>query len=140
MKTAAIGEILFDRFPDRDRLGGAPGNVAAMLSQFGLDSFLISAVGNDALGGRALTELGSLGVDTSAIQHCGHPTGEVRVTLDPYGKPTYTFAEESAWDHIRWTAELAELAPTFDAVCFGTLAQRRIPSSSARTSSGEAPF
>ena len=49
MKTAAIGEILFDRFPDRDRLGGAPCNVAAMLSQFGLNSFLISAVGRDRL-------------------------------------------------------------------------------------------
>lgn len=124
MKTAAIGELLFDRFPDRDRLGGAPCNVAAMLSQFGLDSHLISAVGRDRLAGRALAELAALGVDTSAVQENELPTGEVRVTLDSHGKPTYTFAEKSAWDQIRWTPALAELAPTFDAVCFGTLAQR----------------
>lgn len=133
MKTAAIGEILFDRFPDRDRLGGAPGNVAAMLSQFGMNSFLISAVGDDPLAGRALAELGSLGVDTSSIQRSDRPTGEVRVTLDAHGKPAYTFAADSAWDHIRWTAELAELAPTFDAVCFGTLAQRRDSAETIRT-------
>lgn len=133
MKTAAIGELLFDRFPDRDRLGGAPCNVAAMLSQFGLDSHLISAVGRDRLAGRALAELAALGVDTSAVQENELPTGEVRVTLDSHGKPTYTFAEKSAWDQIRWTPALAELAPTFDAVCFGTLAQRNGSGETIRT-------
>ena len=133
MKTAAIGELLFDRFPDRDRLGGAPCNVAAMLSQFGLNSFLISAVGRDRLAGRALAELAALGVDTSAVQENELPTGEVRVTLDSHGKPTYTFAEKSAWDQIRWTPALAELAPTFDAVCFGTLAQRNGSGETIRT-------
>ena len=133
MKTAAIGELLFDRFPDRDRLGGAPCNVAAMLSQFGLDSHLISAVGRDRLAGRALAELAALGVDTSAVQENELPTGEVRVTLDSHGKPTYTFAEKSAWDQIRWTPALAELASTFDAVCFGTLAQRNGSGETIRT-------
>ncbi len=133
MKTAAIGEILFDRFPDRDRLGGAPCNVAAMLSQFGLNSFLISAVGRDRLAERALAELAELGVNTSAVQTNELPTGEVRVSLDSHGKPTYTFAEKSAWDQIRWTPALAELAPTFDAVCFGTLAQRNGSAETIRT-------
>lgn len=133
MKTAAIGELLFDRFPDRDRLGGAPCNVAAMLSQFGLDSHLISAVGRDRLAGRALAELAELGVNTSAVQTNELPTGEVRVSLDSHGKPTYTFAEQSAWDQIRWTPALAELAPTFDAVCFGTLAQRNGSGETIRT-------
>ncbi len=133
MKTAAIGELLFDRFPDRDRLGGAPCNVAAMLSQFGLNSFLISAVGRDRLAERALAELAELGVNTSAVQTNELPTGEVRVSLDSHGKPTYTFAEQSAWDQIRWTPALAELAPTFDAVCFGTLAQRNGSGETIRT-------
>ena len=133
MKTAAIGEILFDRFPDRDRLGGAPCNVAAMLSQFGLNSFLISAVGRDQLAERALAELAELGVNTSAVQTNELPTGEVRVSLDSHGKPTYTFAEKSAWDQICWPPALAELAPTFDAVCFGTLAQRNGSAETIRT-------
>ena len=133
MKTAAIGEILFDRFPDRDRLGGAPCNVAAMLSQFGLNSFLISAVGRDRLAERALAELAERGVNTSAVQTNELPTGEVRVSLDSHGKPTYTFAEKSAWDQICWTPALAELAPTFDAVCFGTLAQRNGSAETIRT-------
>ncbi|UKI30773.1 MAG: PfkB family carbohydrate kinase [Lentisphaeria bacterium] len=33
--------------------------------------------------------------------------------------------KKSAWDQIRWTPALAELAPTFDAVCFGTRAEKR---------------
>ena len=43
------------------------------------------------------------------------------------------FAEKSAWDQIRWTPALAELAPTFDAVCFGTLAQRNGSGETIRT-------
>ena len=86
MKTAAIGELLFDRFPGLDRLGGAPGNVAAMLAQFGAESRLVTAVGEDELGKRAVREIAALGVDTGWIQYNSHPTGEVLVTLDAAGK------------------------------------------------------
>ncbi len=124
MKTAAIGELLFDRFPGLDRLGGAPGNVAAMLAQFNAESGLVSAVGEDELGERAVREIAALGVDTGWIQHNSHPTGEVRVTLDAAGKASYRFAPDSAWDHLTLTPELEAFAATLDAVCFGSLGQR----------------
>ncbi len=114
MKTAAIGELLFDRFPGLDRLGGAPGNVAAMLAQFGAESRLVTAVG----------EIAALGVDTGWIQYNSHPTGEVLVTLDAAGKASYRFAPDSAWDHLNLTPELEAFAATLDAVCFGSLGQR----------------
>ena len=100
---------------------------------FGLLFFVVSAVGRDRLAERALAELAELGVNTSAVQTNELPTGEVRVSLDSHGKPTYTFAEKSAWDQISWTPALAELAPTFDAVCFGTLAQRNGSAETIRT-------
>ena len=124
MKTAAIGELLFDRFPGLDRLGGAPGNVAAMLAQFGAESRLVTAVGEDELGKRAVREIAALGVDTGWIQYNSHPTGEVLVTLDAAGKASYRFAPDSAWDHLNLTPELEAFAATLDAVCFGSLGQR----------------
>ena len=124
MKTAAIGELLYDRFPDFDRLGGAPGNVAAMLAQFGANSALITAVGDDAPGRQAVREIAGRGVNTDFIQRNSRPTGEVLISLDDAGKPAYRFAADSAWDHLEFSPELRNFAATLDAVCFGSLGQR----------------
>ena len=45
-----IGEILFDQFPDKSVLGGAPFNFAFHLKKMGLPVQFVSRVGNDALG------------------------------------------------------------------------------------------
>jgi len=45
---AGIGEILWDVFPERKVLGGAPANFAYHISQFGLNGYAVSAVGDDA--------------------------------------------------------------------------------------------
>ncbi len=124
MRCAAIGEILFDCFPDRAVLGGAPGNVCCMLRQFGAESAMVSAVGRDPLGDRALDELARHGVDTRWIIRSDRPTGAVNVTLDGAGKASYAFAPDSAYDHLEWSGELGIFASTLDAVCWGSLARR----------------
>lgn len=124
MRFAAIGEILFDCFPDRAVLGGAPGNVGCILRQFGWESFLISATGKDNLGEQARQELQKRNINLDYLQQSSAPTGRVDVILDAAGKATYKFAPDSAWDHIAFTAELSQLLPTLDAVAFGSLAQR----------------
>ncbi len=124
MRFAAIGEILFDCFPDRAVLGGAPGNVSCMVRQFGLESAMVSAVGRDPLGDRALRELAERGIDTRFIIRDSHPTGAVNVTLDAEGKASYRFDPDSAYDHLVWSEELGRFAATLDAVCWGSLARR----------------
>lgn len=123
----ALGEILWDRFPDEDRFGGAPANFACSVAGLGraqVRSVMVGAVGNDPLGEAALRELASRGVDISAIERRDEPTGEVRVTLDAAGVASYRFAEPVAWDRLIWTPSLESLVAQADLVAFGTLGQR----------------
>ena len=45
-----LGEILWDVFPERKVLGGAPANFAYHISQFGFQGHAVSAIGKDLLG------------------------------------------------------------------------------------------
>ncbi len=120
----AFGEILWDVFPDGAHIGGAPFNLAAHAVRCGLTAQLLSRVGADDLGSRALAEAQRLGVGADFVPaDAQHPTGTVTVQLSPEGQPTYTIHTGVAWDFI--TADAAKLqALPVDAICFGTLAQR----------------
>src|ERR1043166_2368012 len=123
-----LGESLFDVFPDRTILGGAPLNVAyhahQLCSADGGRGVVASGVGVDDLGHRLLRELVQHGLSTEFVQvDSEHPTGRVDITLRD-GEPTYTFLENTAWDHLAWTPVWKHLASACDAVVFGTLAQR----------------
>ncbi len=120
--VVGIGEILWDRFPTGDRLGGAPANFAYHAAQLGAESYVVSRVGDDP-DGDAITR--RLSGRTDYLQHdYEYPTGVVHVVLDD-GEPAYTIADPAAWDFLVLTEELRQLATRADAVCFGTLAQRR---------------
>ena len=123
----ALGEILWDVFPDGPRFGGAPANFACSSAELGHENAvvsMISAVGNDELGRRALDSLVTRGVQTDVVQINGYPTGRVDVELDEAGVGTYRFAENCAWAYLSWIRDLQQLASDCDAVCFGTLGQR----------------
>lgn len=125
--VVGIGEVLWDMFPDGPCLGGAPANFAcsvAGLASETVQSSVVSAVGRDDLGGRALDALGQRGVDPSCIAQCDLPTGQVMVRLDDSRLPSYEIATEAAWDHLVWSDKLALQARRADAVCYGTLGQR----------------
>ncbi|HUG68532.1 MAG TPA: carbohydrate kinase [Pirellulaceae bacterium] len=119
-----LGEVLWDVFPDGPRFGGAPANYACHAASLGASSHLVSAVGRDELGKRALLALHNHGVDASVVQQNGYRTGAVHIQLDAAGKASYEFLDNVAWDHLEWSARLGELAARTDAVCFGTLGQR----------------
>lgn len=122
-----IGEILWDVFPDGAKFGGAPANFACSAAQLGGDNFeahVVSSVGKDDLGLRALASLNAHGVNTENVSSIDYPTGQVLVTLDAHGHASYEFAANTAWDNIAWSDKLQSLAARTDAVCFGTLAQR----------------
>jgi fructokinase len=112
-------------FPEGKQLGGAPANFAYMTSLLGDEGIVVSRVGTDALGRGAGRRLERLGVRASHLQlDRDHPTGTVKVSVDPAGQPTFEIAESVAWDFFEWTPEWRALAQRADAVCFGSLAQR----------------
>lgn len=118
-----MGEALWDVLPEGKKIGGAPANFAYHVSQFGFDSRVVSAVGNDELGDEILDVFRSKGVKCQ-IERVGYPTGTVQVKLDDEGVPCYEIKENVAWDNIPFTNELKRLALNTRAVCFGSLAQR----------------
>src|ERR1700737_4884640 len=127
--TVGLGELLWDMFPEGKQLGGAPANFAYMTRLLGDEGIVASRVGTDALGRSAGRRLERLGLRTSHIQvDPTHPTGTVKVKVDPAGQPTFEIAESVAWDFFEWTPEWRSLAERADAVCFGSLAQRCPPS------------
>ncbi len=122
-----MGEALWDVLPEGKKIGGAPANFAYHVSQFGLDSCVVSAVGEDKLGDEILENFDSKKLN-SQIARVPYPTGTVQVEIDQAGIPQYNIKENVAWDNIPFTENLEELAHNACAVCFGSLAQRSVVS------------
>ena len=118
-----MGEALWDVLPEGKKIGGAPANFAYHVSQFGFDSRVVSAVGNDALGNEILEVFKEKQLKHQ-LQVVNYPTGTVQVTLDSAGIPLYEIKEGVAWDNIPFTDDLKRLALSTRAFCFGSLAQR----------------
>lgn len=125
--VVGMGEALWDVLPEGKKIGGAPANFAYHVSQFGLPSCVVSAVGDDALGDEILENLTSKGLK-QLIEKVPYPTGTVQVEIDQAGVPQYEIKENVAWDNIPWTTSLETLAKKTKAVCFGSLAQRNVVS------------
>lgn len=118
---------MWDVLPDGKKIGGAPANFAYHVSQFGLPSCVVSAVGEDALGREIVENFTSKGLN-HLIETVPYPTGTVQVEIDQAGIPQYEIKENVAWDNIPYTALLERLAQRTRAVCFGSLAQRNVVS------------
>lgn len=127
-----FGEILADVFPDRSVLGGAPFNVARHLAAFGLDTLLVSRVGDDDLGREIFAAMASAGMDARAVQVDGdRPTGRVQVRMETGGH-RFEIPPAQAFDFIdpeaaRSAASVREASMVY----FGTLSQRGDVSRSA---------
>ena len=122
-----MGEALWDVLPTGKKIGGAPANFAFHVSQFGLPSCVVSAIGDDTLGTEIIENFTSKGLNQH-IEKVPYPTGTVQVEIDQAGIPQYDIKENVAWDNIPYTDELEALAKRTKAVCFGSLAQRNIVS------------
>jgi fructokinase len=122
-EIVGLGEVLWDVFPERKVLGGAPANFAYHASQFGFNCYVASAVGKDLLGKDILKELAGKKLKF-LVESVDYPTGTVQVTLNAQGIPQYEICENAAWDNIPFTKRMEDLALNCGAVYFGTLAQR----------------
>jgi fructokinase len=120
-----LGELLWDVFPNRKELGGAPANFAYMISLLGDEGVVASRVGRDRLGNAAARRLAKLGLSQEWLQlDKNSPTGTVKVEVFEDGQPKFQIAENVAWDNFEWTSQWQALAGRAAAVCFGSLAQR----------------
>jgi len=123
--VVGLGELLWDVFPDRKELGGAPANFAYMTSLMGDEGVVASRVGRDRLGNAAARRLARLGLSQEWLQlDTKHATRTAKLDIGADGQPKFEIAEAVAWDHFEWTPQWQALAGRAAAVCFGSLAQR----------------
>jgi len=116
------GEVLWDRFPDGDKLGGAPANVAWHLGLAGGWARLVSRVGDDADGHRAIDLLSAV-CDADLVQlDRERGTGEVRVEIIDR-EPRYTLVPGRAWERIECTPDVAAALGEASVMIYGTLSQ-----------------
>ena len=90
MIALSFGEILWDVYPDKKFLGGAPLNFAAHLKKHGENVYMMSALGNDELGKEAIKRIEDWIINTSYILSLDDkPTGSCMVALDENKVPSY---------------------------------------------------
>ena len=122
MKILAFGEIIWDVFPDKRCIGGAPLNFAAHSAALGADSYILSAVGEDALAAPAKKALSDFAVSDKYVGLSTLPTGRCDVSLDINGIPSYSLLDNTAYDDIKIPNGIEN--EHFDAICMGTLSIR----------------
>jgi fructokinase len=124
-RIVAMGDGLWDLFPDGPRFGGATANYACHTSILGADVHMVSGVGADERGDALLQVYQKHGVNTDLVQvFKDYPTGVVDVKLTEFGLPTFTIGENAAWDHWEWNQEIEGAVRNAEALYFGTLGQR----------------
>jgi fructokinase len=124
-RIVAMGDGLWDLFPDGPRFGGATANFACHSSILGAEVYMVSGVGEDEHGEALLQVYQKHRVNSDLVQVLqDYPTGIVHVELTESGLPTFTIGENAAWDHWEWNQEIEEAVRKADALYFGTLGQR----------------
>lgn len=126
MKVVAVGEFLWDIVESQEHLGGAPFNVLVHSIRLGNQGILISAVGNEERGKRALKIANQLNVRAEYIKILpSKSTGVAIVKLDSEGVPSFILKRPAAYDYASLSlCELKQIndwAP--DWLYFGTLYQ-----------------
>ena len=114
---------MWDIYPDRIEIGGAPFNVCYRLNSFGINVKLISSIGNDDLGLKVLEffKKNNLHTDFISIDK-ENKTGQVKIKLES-GEPKYKIINNVAWDYITSIKEYYN-SKKIDYFIYGSLATR----------------
>lgn len=124
-KAICYGEVLWDIFPNTKIAGGAPMNVAARLSSFGMPSRVISKIGNDASGRELLESIQNNNLTGVFIEiDPNYPTGEAKVLINDDNDAIYDIKYPAAWDKILPNPDTEEAVRKADVFLFGSLATR----------------
>jgi len=121
-KIVCFGEVLWDIYPDRIEIGGAPFNVYYRLHSLGNNVKIISSIGDDDLGLKALNFFKKNNLNSEFISiDKEHKTGQVKIQLES-GEPSYNIVDNVAWDFIPIKKEYT--SEKLDYLIFGSLAVR----------------
>lgn len=80
--------------------GGVARNVAENLARLGTRTYLVAAVGRDALGESLLAQTSAAGVRMEFIQRSDQPTGTYTAILDSDGELIVAVADMAATEHL----------------------------------------
>ncbi|MCF8242249.1 MAG: hypothetical protein K9J16_12755 [Melioribacteraceae bacterium] len=125
-RITSFGEILFDIYEGKKKLGGAPFNFIYHIKKLTGYGEFISKVGNDDDGYAIKNFVSRNGFKLDYIQTDEiHPTGAVYVLLDENKIPSFKISANRAYDFIERNSELDKLIDSnTDMLYFGTLVQR----------------
>jgi len=124
-KAICYGEVLWEVFPETRIASGAPINVAARLTSFGMPSRVISKIGNDASGRELLANIQNLNLTGVFIEiDPNYPTGEAKVIINDNNDAVYDITYPAAWDKILPNPETENAVKNADVFIFGSLAIR----------------
>ena len=118
------GEILWDIFEDKTKIGGAPLNSALRLKSFENKVDIISAVGNDLLGDKLISFIKKNGLSTNLILRNSYETGKVFINLDQDNNAIYDIKKFVAWDFINLNDQMIRKIKKSNAFIFGSLSAR----------------
>ncbi|WP_269685922.1 carbohydrate kinase family protein [Flavobacterium lacustre] len=125
LSAVCFGEVLWDIFPTHKKIGGAPLNVSLRMNSIGVNTTMISRIGDDDNGKDILSFLNDQEVTTDLIQITGeYKTGAVQVMINEKGNASYDILYPSAWDKIIETEMMDKVVAEADAFVFGSLACR----------------
>jgi fructokinase len=123
--VVCFGEILWDVLPEGRKPGGAPMNVAYHLNKLGINSALVSSIGNDESGADLISFLQLVNLSTKHVQlNDSYPTSEVIASINESHEASYEIVYPTAWDKINWQPQLAKLVSNANAFVFGSLSSR----------------
>ena len=101
-----FGEIVWDDIVPGggsgkpENIGGASFNAAVHCRRLGMESAMISALGEDKLGEKTFEFVRESGVDTAYIARSQLPTCLITVAFNEKGEPAYTIPPDVSWDDI----------------------------------------
>jgi len=125
--TPAIcyGEILWDVLPDGPQPGGAPLNVAYHLNKMGVDTSIVSRIGNDTNGDKLEALLDTWHISRHMLQRDSiHPTSEVIASMNNGNEVSYEIVYPVAWDFINNADQIKQQLHPSTYLIYGSLASR----------------
>lgn len=126
VRIVSVGEVLWDIFGEMEYLGGAPLNFSVNLQRLGNSAVLLTAVGSDPRGIRAIEQMRALGLTTDFVQTVTElQTGAATVVTDSSGDASFVIERPAAFDRAHANGDIIARLNTFrpDWIYFGTLAQ-----------------
>jgi fructokinase len=125
LPAVCFGEILWDMLPDGPQPGGAPLNVAYHLTKLGVDTSIVSRVGNDANGRKLELLLGEWGINRRLLQTDEkYLTSEVIAKMNNGNEVSYEIVAPVAWDFIQFPENVVGRIKPSTYFIYGSLASR----------------